>query len=371
MNSRNWLGIAEYVSLAGTVAGTAVAAVSQQVIYAAVPVSLSLALNLANRQRFERRTGQQTAAALTKLDRELSSLEAAKQQWSEALKAVISRLEREAEKISPSQNFTHLSSEIDGIKGQQNGLEEFVARQKIQLDALKEEFKTRPELAQIESLTGIIVALQQYLNQLPPLSDSHAQMTALQQQLETAIASIPARVEAAGDRWVEEINQRLQVTQQPYEYQLVSEPDRSKNLLETALETATSRLIAVGPWLKRSRLDSDTLQKFRALLDRQCCLDIGWGNGSDSDDAVDELLKLAREYPSRFRLKLLGTHENFLVCDKTFAWVGSHDALSSGVSSDRPEVGARTTDPRIIEELIQRFEEAKPLHLPSAGSTGG
>ncbi len=45
--------------------------------------------------------------------------------------------------------------------------------------------------------------------------DSQAQMTALQQQLETAI--IPARVEAAGERWGEEINQRLQVTQQPYE----------------------------------------------------------------------------------------------------------------------------------------------------------
>lgn len=170
MNSRNWLAIAEYISLAGTVAGTAVAAVSQQVIYAAVPVSLSLALNLANRHRFEQRTGQQTAAALTKLDREIASLEAAKQQWSEALKSVISRLEQEAEKISPSQEMTRLSSEIDRLKGQQNGLEEFVARQKIQLDALKKEFKTRPEIEQIESLTDIIVALQQYHDQLPPRS---------------------------------------------------------------------------------------------------------------------------------------------------------------------------------------------------------
>lgn len=52
-NQRQWLEIAEYLSIAGSAVGTVVAVASQQVVYAATPISLSLLLNLLNRRRLE------------------------------------------------------------------------------------------------------------------------------------------------------------------------------------------------------------------------------------------------------------------------------------------------------------------------------
>ncbi|MBW4679079.1 MAG: hypothetical protein KME19_03055 [Microcoleus vaginatus WJT46-NPBG5] len=52
-NHRQWLEIAEYLSIAGSAVGTVVAVASQQVVYAATPISLSLLLNLLNRRRLE------------------------------------------------------------------------------------------------------------------------------------------------------------------------------------------------------------------------------------------------------------------------------------------------------------------------------
>ncbi|WP_287275581.1 MULTISPECIES: hypothetical protein [unclassified Okeania] len=46
-----------------------------------------------------------------------------------------------------------------------------------------------------------------------------------------------------------------------------------------------------------------------------------------------DLQELEESYPGLFRLKLLGTHENFLVCDEKFAFVGSHNFLASGEES--------------------------------------
>ncbi|MBD1939202.1 WD40 repeat domain-containing protein [Microcoleus sp. FACHB-68] len=52
-NHRQWLEIVEYLSIAGSAVGTVVAVASQQVVYAATPISLSLLLNLLNRRRLE------------------------------------------------------------------------------------------------------------------------------------------------------------------------------------------------------------------------------------------------------------------------------------------------------------------------------
>ncbi|MGB8687636.1 MAG: hypothetical protein WCD53_09915, partial [Microcoleus sp.] len=71
------------------------------------------------------------------------------------------------------------------------------------------QFKQRPELAQIETLTTIMLDLQQFINELPQWGNlQQRQLTELQQQVENAlglvsqeIAAIPNRVQSAvGDR---------------------------------------------------------------------------------------------------------------------------------------------------------------------------
>lgn len=71
-NPRHWLEIVEYAFLFASVLGTAIAAVSGQVIYVALPVSVSLLLNLINRLRFEQQTRRRTTAAIIKLQEEIS-----------------------------------------------------------------------------------------------------------------------------------------------------------------------------------------------------------------------------------------------------------------------------------------------------------
>jgi phosphatidylserine/phosphatidylglycerophosphate/cardiolipin synthase-like enzyme len=65
-------------------------------------------------------------------------------------------------------------------------------------------------------------------------------------------------------------------------------------------------------------------------------------------------------------LKLLGTHEKFLVCDRTFAMIGSHNFLTSNCHSTEREIGLKTNDKNIIENLIRRFETAPCLDKAEA-----
>jgi uncharacterized protein YjbI with pentapeptide repeats len=89
------------------------------------------------------------------------------------------------------------------------------------------------------------------------------------------------------------------------------------------------------------------------LLSDRNRIGIGWRY-----NALPDLRQLERDYPGFFSLKLLGTHEKFLVCDSTFAMLGSHNMLTSNVQSTEREVGIRTTDPYIIQGLIDRFDAA-------------
>ena len=140
----------------------------------------------------------------------------------------------------------------------------------------------------------------------------------------------------------------------------MSNRNQSRDVLLEALETAQERLIIVCPWLTRSAINDEVIRKFRAILNRNCQIDIGWGHLSDTGlsqpvqlcrqqllcavsrknqgwkyNALSELKQLEQEYRGQFRLKLLGTHEKYLVCDRSFAMLGSHNFLTSGTSSRR------------------------------------
>ncbi|HBL59237.1 MAG TPA: hypothetical protein DDZ80_12180, partial [Cyanobacteria bacterium UBA8803] len=70
----HWLEIAQYISLAGSTLGTVVAAVTQQVVYAAAPLSLTIGLNLVNQQRLNQLHRKQTNAAIAQLHQHLDPL---------------------------------------------------------------------------------------------------------------------------------------------------------------------------------------------------------------------------------------------------------------------------------------------------------
>jgi hypothetical protein len=359
---KNWLKITEFLSITGSIAGTVLAVIYQQVVYAATPISLSLLLSWMNRHHFERRTEEKLERTVTHLQQQLFNLDLEKQQWSKALTSVIERLEMEAQTVASPSNLQLVYTDLEHFKNQQITLENQIKSLQIQLESLSNQFKHRPELEQIESLTKIIITLQKYLDQLPAATLSYGQVVDIQKQVERALASIPEQVKAAGQNLLEEINRKLQLIDNPHDYELVMAQENSRSLLLEAMDLVQERLFVASPWLRRTQLDEILLQKLRQLLQRQCYIDIAWDE-IEAGSAFESLQQLQCEYPQQITLKRLPNHENFLVCDHVFAWVGSHDVLGADQAGSGMEVGIRTSDPQIIEELTQHFAGAPTLKL--------
>jgi hypothetical protein len=74
MLKQPWLEIAEYASLAGSVLGIIAAATSSQVIYAAAPLTLALALNLVNRKQSHQQTRQHIISVIADVHQVIQSL---------------------------------------------------------------------------------------------------------------------------------------------------------------------------------------------------------------------------------------------------------------------------------------------------------
>jgi len=158
----------------------------------------------------------------------------------------------------------------------------------------------------------------------------------------------------------------------------------SRASLFKAIEETQERLIIVCPWLSLRSIDDQLLLKFIALLTQGTRIDIGWGYKHDigkiisiedgrcsiaadawqNYSALPTLHKLQANYPNQFRLKLMGTHAKYWICDRKFAYVGSHNVLCSNTSYldlAGDEVGTLHTSPRNIQKLINCFETQPDL----------
>ncbi len=158
-----------------------------------------------------------------------------------------------------------------------------------------------------------------------------------------------------------------------YEYELVFDRAQSRQALLESLASVENRLILVCPWLCHHGFDIEIQNQFEKLLSKGVTIEIGYGKLSDIEkgkltglfyNTLKQATFLANKYPN-FKLKLIGTHEKYLVCDRSFAMLGSHNFLTSGVGEER-EIGIRTTDPALIERLIERYEQALDRELSYA-----
>ncbi|NER04091.1 MAG: hypothetical protein F6K17_16480, partial [Okeania sp. SIO3C4] len=243
-------------------------------------------------------------------------------------------------------NLSALVAKVSQLEKQQVTLKKYVVKLKHTLDEQIENFNHRPEAQDIENLQENFVALTLGLDELLALNNP--------------IKSTTETQDKSSDNW--------QKTEE-YQNQLVFDRPDSRGVLIEALETVKARLIIVCPWLNCNSIDEHLLNKFKNCLNRNCQIDIGWGYLGDRSNigkgwkynALGDLQELEESYSGLFRLKLLGTHENFLVCDEKFAFVGSHNFLASGEESLEREVGVLTSDSEIIQGLINRFDDGEGL----------
>ncbi len=461
-SDRNWLNTAEYISIACSAAGSVAAVASQQLVYAAAPLTLAMSISLANRQRFQHQVDQQAE--------------------------VISNVRQETQSLHSKVHSLPSTNQVSLLEASVTKLEQVVfdtnTQQKV--DALVEAFNNRAELEEISCLHKAVSSLRDRLLELPPstvpfdpsflileiaalterldrlpitvfqqqltevkdlvedldassadLHDRTRNVERMQQDLKTlqhrnysldekttrlesridnfeAIKQqldnlqqltagyisaddfdglktklsqeLTGQVETTIETRVAQLNYLLKEIQPKYEYKLVCDRDQSRALLLKAAKEANERLILVCPWLHWGIRwnHGELLDRFHTLLSKpNCSIDIGWGHYYDLENervrysstslsqslvthckmytALPQLEELEKTYPQQFKLKLLGTHEKFLVCDRSWAMIGSHNFLSSGDKSQEREVGLWTNDPYIIDSLIKRFEEAKNL----------
>lgn len=187
-NQRSWIEIAEYISLAGSIVGSVVAVVSKQLIYAATPVSLSLLLNLVNRQRWEYLNRQNTARNLTQVERLFSNnVEYIRQQILAlptqadlgGMQAAIGRVaagiaQIQGEMAEQTQDLGSFQTNIQNLANQRppdlTGVQAQIERlsQRLDLRTLSESgsFDLRPLQAQIEELKQALGQLSERIAQV-------------------------------------------------------------------------------------------------------------------------------------------------------------------------------------------------------------
>lgn len=180
MARRDWLNIAEYVSLAAVVLGSVLAAISGQVIYAAAPVAVSLGLNLVNRRRqiVPSRVGVEEV-----------------------------KIAPEAMKVTIAQEMEPVVAAVRQLRSRSTELEQSLVVLKTQVLRLRSEFQARPELEQVESLAEVITALQQCLEGMPPGKPGQTPIAELEREIVQAIARIPSIVEVEVQQQLQKLSQ--------------------------------------------------------------------------------------------------------------------------------------------------------------------
>lgn len=267
----------------------------------------------------------------------------------------------------------------------------------------------RSQMASIEAFVENLAKQQKQLRsqvtQLPKTLD----MVAIQSQIRELSRRIPSpestlnafktRIHDILQQELRRINEQLRTIPAPPNHELVFDFNAtpayvgesgistgSRTLLEEALDRTQQRLVLIWPWSGQRYLDDGLLEKLEAFLKQNRRLDIGWCHVADrreerllsklrrgwmtdavpADDLQDtlrKLLYLKRSYPEAFQFKILGTSENFLVSDQTFAVLGIADALKTHTTLSELQLKLRTKDPDIIQRLVSSFDS--PILAPT------
>jgi len=296
-----------------------------------------------------------------------------------SIKRELAELVNVVAELVPKRDLNSVVSDVRTLQQQQESNTQADTLLKRQIQDIQQRLQAIPDVPQFraqieEMLERELRAINQQLRTLPSTAQFQSQMrTTLQQELD-------------------HLNRQLQAQpHRPYEliFDLHSETGKrgaiagSRQALEAALDATQQRLILICPWSSRSGFDGTVATKLEALLKRNCRLDVGWCHLSNPQanrylSAINRrwainplgheslqttlklLLNLKRRYPQRFRFKVLGTVENFLVSDNRLAVLGIENRLKVATQFDDLELKLRTTDPAVIRQLTQRFDHPTP-----------
>lgn len=301
----------------------------------------------------------------------------------EDLKATVTNLEQRLNQVATGSDPANLQTQVQNLVAAHLG-------------------QLQEQLASVQQVTETLDRQQQdlrdWVNRLPQLLDASALQNQMQElalrvdATETQGRTMQEQMETAIETRLEAVMQQLQASHTVPEYELVFDVKSSRSqptgvngcgsraMLEQALANAQARLVIVYPYPTPETLNTDIIQQFQQFLDRSGCLDIGWGHLGDVTnvqvprsinrrraidpvekgflyDTLNQLTQLKKQYPDQFRFKVLGTDENFLVCDRAYAILGAQSLATASVVFPQAAIGLRTTDAEVIHELVARFDD--------------
>ena len=197
--SRNLLETAELASLAASGVGLAASLVLQQSVYVEVPIIMALVLNFVNRQKLHGQVKTSTVAVFDRVNQQAATTDRAIEQLQLAVNTLdeaLSQTSRENLNATQGENAHSLISAIENLRQRLIILEKTIKMIQSEIELTGRQFKQRPELAQVETLTAIMLDLQQFINELPQWGNlQQRQLTELQQKVDDALVQ-----EAVGDR---------------------------------------------------------------------------------------------------------------------------------------------------------------------------
>ncbi|NER36138.1 MAG: hypothetical protein F6J93_19495 [Oscillatoria sp. SIO1A7] len=234
MSKPDWLEITEYISVFSSVCGTVAAAVTQQAVYAAAPIALTLGLNLLNRERANKLTRNFSETAtmevreavreeIAPLGDRLEQLESKSQQFRNQAKQRIAQI-KELSRESGEAAIALVHQILDPIGDKLDALESEVQASHDERNKLRQELDSFPEsLAKLESVlqqvrketakaSQIEPAISEQLERsLNPVSDrlselerSLTELTGLEQQVnqlkEAAMETVRETIETYSSR---------------------------------------------------------------------------------------------------------------------------------------------------------------------------
>ena len=210
--SSNLLETAEVVFLAASAVGLAASLVWGQSVYAQVPVVISLVLNFVNRQKLQRQVKASTAAMFDRVNQQAVTTDRAIEQLQLAVNALdeaLAQTSRENLNVGPGENVHSLISAIENLRQRLIILEKTIKMIQSEIELTSRQFKQRPELQQVETLTTIILDLQEFINQLPQWGSlQQRQLTELQQKVDNALAQLSEEIAVIPNRVQEAVASR-------------------------------------------------------------------------------------------------------------------------------------------------------------------
>ena len=210
--SSNLLETAEVVFLAASAVGLAASLVWGQSVYAQVPVVISLVLNFVNRQKLHRQVKASTAATFDRVNQQAVTTDRAIEQLQLAVNALdeaLAQTSRENLNVGPGENVHSLISAIENLRQRLIILEKTIKMIQSEIELTSRQFKQRPELQQVETLTTIILDLQEFINELPQWGSlQQRQLTELQQKVDNALAQLSEEIAVIPNRVQEALASR-------------------------------------------------------------------------------------------------------------------------------------------------------------------